>query len=242
MKILAAGDAAFIIEFGQIIDRDLFAKVAATNRQLHQLHAHGLLDGLIETVPTFRSLAVIYDPLITSQRSIVDALATHPQPTDSEDTVPVREWLLPVCYGEQFGPDLDHVARLTGLTTSEVIQLHLSPSYTVYMLGFLPGYAFMGDLPEALRLPRRTEPRTRVPKGSVSIAKQLTGVYPWECPGGWHLLGYCPVPLFNASRQPPALLRVDDVVRFNAVSPAELATLQQDIDAQRLDPDSFRLP
>ena len=237
--MLDAGDAAFVIEFGQKIDHRLFEKVTNTDRHIQQLHAAGLINGLIETVPTFRSLAVIFDPLVTRQQTILDTLVAHPQQPNTLDSRPRRQWQLPVCYGGDNGPDLNEVAHLTGFGVDEVITTHHSQVYTVYMLGFLPGYAFMGDLPDTLRLPRRTQPRTRVPRGSVSIANQLTGVYPWECPGGWHLLGYCPLPFFNAAHNPPALLRADDSVRFYPVSQPELITIEHDIAANRLDPQAF---
>ncbi len=120
-------------------------------------------------------------------------------------------------YGTEHGPDLESVASLTGMDVDTVVDLHASCTFSAYMLGFLPGYAFLGDTPKPLHLPRRSEPRLRVPAGSVAIAMQLTGIYPWESPGGWHILGNCPVPMFDAQASPPALLKAGDKISFNRI-------------------------
>src|SRR5690606_19723136 len=133
---------------------------------------------------------------------------------------------LPVCYEGEAAPDLAAVAATLGIRVDELIAAHSGTEYRVYMLGFLPGFPFMGDLPAHLRLPRRAQPRVRVPAGSVAIATGLTAIYPWESPGGWHLLGRCPVPLFDARRAAPALLAAGDRVRFTPVSSAECRAIE----------------
>jgi KipI family sensor histidine kinase inhibitor len=138
-----------------------------------------------------------------------------------------RHWRLPVCYGGEFGPDLDGMAASVGLPAEEIVRRHASTTYRVYMLGFLPGFPFMGDLPEALALPRRQEPRVRVPAGSVATAGRLTAIYPWESPGGWHLLGRCPVPLFSPHWSGAALFLPGDAVSFDVVDAAEFARIEQ---------------
>lgn len=230
-RLLDAGDAAVTIEFGDHISGELVARVVALERALDAARARGELPGVVETVPTFRSLTVLYDPLRT-QRALLDpALLALLQQADRAPPAPSRRWRLPVCYGEGFGADLAEVAAATGLAPEAVVRLHSGIEFSVYMLGFMPGFAFMGDLPPALAVPRRREPRLRVPAGSVAITGSLSAVYPWESPGGWSLLGRCPVPLFDAAAATPALLAPGDRVRFEPVSAARFAALQAEVRA-----------
>ena len=138
-----------------------------------------------------------------------------------------RRFIIPVHYGQESGPDLSEVASLTGLDEQRVIDLHEQTEFSVYMLGFLPGFAFLGDTPKELHLPRRTEPRVRVPAGSVAIAMQLTGVYPWDSPGGWHILGKCPVPLFDAHHDQPVLFKAGDTIKFKAIGLEEFESITE---------------
>ncbi len=129
-----------------------------------------------------------------------------------------RHWRLPVCYEAEYGPDLAAIAEAKELDIEQVIDLHVKQTYQVYMIGFLPGFPFMGDVTPALDMPRRTEPRVRVPAGSVAITGQQTAIYPWESPGGWQLIGRCPLTLFDPRRQNPALLAPGDRVEFEVIS------------------------
>lgn len=235
-RILDLGDTALTIEFGDGVDRQLLAAVAALDQALAGLVERGGLRGVVETVPTFRSLTVIYDPLRTSRGEIEPAVRAAIRPLAAAPATGGRRWCLPVCYGDQSsacGPDLDELAAACGLTPAEVVGLHSGGVYHVYMLGFLPGFAFMGDLPEGLSRPRRSEPRLRVPAGSVATAGTLTAIYPWESPGGWHLIGACPVPLFSAAWPQAALLQPGDRVSFRAVDEAECRALLVDLAAAR---------
>lgn len=213
-----AGDTAIIVELGVGIDRSVNQAIMALNAQIV---AAGL-NGVVETVPTFRSVLVSYDPIETAGdtlRSAIEELLNAPA-SDSADSR--RRWQMPVCYdGEDFAPDLDEVADRTGLDRDDVISRHLSADYHVYMLGTYPGYGFMGDVDPALSLPRRTNPRLRVPAGSVAITGQLTGIYPLDAPGGWNLIGRSPVKLFDAQANPPALLRPGDQVRLYRIERSE---------------------
>jgi len=235
-RVLDAGDAAFTIEFGERIDPALLAAVNTLDAAIAREHAAGRLPGLIETMPTFRSLTVFFDPLQTGRAALIDAL----QPlfvADAQGAATAgRRWRLPACYEGDAAPDLAATARAIGLSEDEVVALHSGTEVRVYMLGFLPGFPFMGDLPDKLRLPRRSEPRVRVPAGSVAIANGLTVIYPWESPGGWHLLARCPVPLFDATRASPALLAAGDRVRFEPVSSAEWQRLDEALRRGEIDP------
>jgi len=238
-RLLDAGDSAVTIEFGSTIAPELVARVAALEHALDAARARGELAGVIETVPTFRSLTVIYDPLLTGRAQLDPVLNALLGRGPAAQAALPRHWRLPVCYGGEFGADLDDVAAACGRSADEVVQLHAGVEFTVYMLGFMPGFPFMGSLPEVLAMPRRSEPRVRVPAGSVAITGRLTAIYPWESPGGWQLLGRCPVPLFDAAAPSPVLLAPGDRVRFEAVTPARHAELEVALRSGELRPDTF---
>jgi KipI family sensor histidine kinase inhibitor len=188
-------------------------------------------------VPTFRSLLVHYDPLATSRAELEAAIA--PLVDRDQDTAgAVREWRIPVCYEGEHAPDLAEVARLTGLAPADIVACHSGIRWHVYMLGFLPGFPYLGDLPPELALPRRADPRVKVPAGSVSIATTLTAIYPYESPGGWHLIGATPVRFFDPARTPPALLAPGDAVRFDPIDATAFAAIRQMVEAGDYLPDS----
>jgi inhibitor of KinA len=221
VRFLSAGDRALVVEFGDRVDRALSEEVLRLAASLCEEE----LRGVVETVPTFRSLMVHYDPLVTSRAALEGAIASlldrAPEPRAAATL-----WRVPVCYENEFAPDLAEVARLTGLAPREVVTLHSGVRYHVYMLGFLPGFPYMGDLPAALALPRRADPRVRVPAGSVSIATSLTAIYPYESPGGWHLIGTTPVRLFDIERACPALLAPGDAVLFEPIDAGAFAAIK----------------
>lgn len=241
-RILDAGDAAFTIEFGNAVDPALLAAVNRLDRAIAGAQAAGQLPGLIETMPTFRSLTVFFDPLVTGRAALIDALRPLWSAGATAAAVGGSRWRLPVCYEGEAGPDLAAVAGAIGASVDEVVALHSGTEVQVYMLGFLPGFPFMGDLPPRLHLPRRSEPRVRVPAGSVAIAGALTAIYPWTSPGGWHLLGRCPVPLFDARRPLPSLLAAGDRVGFEPVTRDEFDRLDAELKSGALDPTCWRCP
>jgi inhibitor of KinA len=212
-KVLQAGDTALVVEFGDHVDRELSAWVLALARRLNEVR----LDGIVETVPTFRSLMVYYDPLVLPAASLgrrIDELMHGLRIT--EDTG--RRWQLPACYDASLAPDLDHVAAQTGLSPAQVIERHSAVTYHVYMLGFLPGQAYMGDVRAELALPRRETPRLKIPAGSLAIAMTMTCIFPLETPCGWHLIGRSPVALWSRRPGHAALLAPGDKVAFAPVS------------------------
>ncbi len=228
VRYLNAGDTALIVEFGNDIDKALVDAVNALREHVKQLHKQGHLPGLQETIPTFRSLAIVIDPLVISVDEVKATLQNHPVSAQQNTSTSSNAWRLPVCYGSDFGPDVESVAKATHLSTDEVIASHLRQTYQVYLLGFQPGYGFLGDTDPRLHLPRRTEPRIRVPAGSVAIAMKLTCVYPWDCPGGWHLLGRCPLPMFNAQADRPTMLSPNDTVTFESIDANAFNALEKD--------------
>lgn len=236
---LDAGDSAVVLEFGSVIERRLLDRVSALDRVVRALADAGRLPGLVETVPTFRSLALLFDPLSTTPDTLIGTIGDASDLVADVGTSDGRDWLLPVLYGGEHGPDLKDVAKLTQLDPDEVIRQHTAVPLVSYMLGFLPGFAFLGDIAATLRLPRRDNPRVRVPAGSVAIANSLSAVYPWQSPGGWHLLGHCPVPLFSAERDEPALIRAADRVVFRRIESDEHVHLVTEREAGRLDTNDF---
>ena len=238
-RILNLGDGALTVEFGDRIDPALVERVAALDRLCGDEIAAGRLMGVIETVPTFRSLGVIFDPVAVRRATLIPRLEALLAAAQGAPAAATRLWRLPVHYGGTDGPDLAALAEAANKAAGDAAALHAATDSRVYMLGFLPGFPFMGDLPAPLRLPRRSEPRVAVPAGSVAVATGLTAIYPWQSPGGWHLIGACPVPLFDAARAEPALLRAGDRVRFEPVTRDAAAAIGAELAAGRSTPDDF---
>jgi KipI family sensor histidine kinase inhibitor len=232
VRFLAAGDTAVTVEFGDGIDRALNDCVLRLSAQVRAAN----LPGVVETVPTFRSLLVHYDPLTTDSASLTVAIENL---LDSSRGAaqPVKLWRIPACYAISHAPDLAEVAQRTGLSTVEIVDLHSSTRYHVYMLGFVPGFPYMGDLPAPLVLPRRADPRLRVPSGSIAIATGMTAIYPLESPGGWHLIGATPIRLFDLRRSRPALLSPGDAVRFEPITVGEFDAIRAAVDV-----DAYQVP
>jgi len=217
-------ESALIVDFGVHYDRSLSLMILGLSEQLI---AAGL-PGFVESIPALSSLTIFYDPLELPRQQLVLKLEELCQ---SRNLPPasIRKWEIPVAYGGEAGPDLSDAASRIRLTEDDVINLHSGQFYHVYMLGFLPGFAYLGDLPKQLRLPRRSTPRAQVPQGSVAIASDMTAVYPLESPGGWHLIGCTPVALWDMGRQETPLFQPGDQVRFKPVTHAEAQALREQV-------------
>lgn len=212
-RLKPAGDTALIVEFGDQIDRGINDAVLALARELRVAQ----IEGVVEIAPTFRSLAVYYEPLqlsFTELSRTIEGMLSTARRTRTQG----RLWRLPVCYDDSVAPDLDSVASACGLTATQVADRHSAETYHVYMLGFLPGQAYLGDLRPELSLPRRPTPRPKINAGSVAIAMSMTCIFPLETPCGWHLIGASPVPLWRIGRDSQPLLQPGDKVRFDPVS------------------------
>lgn len=209
-RIVTAGDSAVFVEFEECIDAEVNGRVVALAEAIEAERIGGVRD----VVPTFRSVAIYFDPLRTDVGRLserLDRAAADACPAVTMAREPIR---IPVWYGGAFGPDLEEVARCAGMTQAEVITLHAAPVYRVFMLGFVPGFAYMGTVDPRIAAPRRSNPRLRVPTGSVGIAGGQTGIYPSETPGGWQLIGRTPLTPFDPSRAEPFLLKAGDAVQF----------------------------
>lgn len=234
-RILALGDGALTLEFDDRIDAEVNARVMAAGNAVTRLH----LDGVSDVVPTYRSLTVHFDPLRLDRGSLIECLldiaqaaAQRSSGAESSGTAATMRWRIPVIFGGEFGPDLAQVAQATQRSEAEIIETLCSLELRVFMIGFLPGFPYLGELPEWLRLPRRASPRAAVPANSVAIAGAQAAVYPWQSPGGWHLLGRTPARLFDigdAAR--PALLAPGDTLHFTAVDRDEFDRLSSAVDS-----------
>jgi KipI family sensor histidine kinase inhibitor len=211
MKIRTAGDAMLLVEFDRVVDPHVNQQVIDLGQRLRARRAAGILD----VVPGYCSLGVHFDPLRTDLAALERAIEDEARKIDSAADIanrPVVE--IPVTYGGDAGPDLEAVAQMAGMTSSEVIACHTSPTYRVYMLGFVPGFAYLGRVDRRIAAPRHRVPRDRVPAGSVGIAAEQTGVYPIDTPGGWQILGRTALRMFDPAREPASLLTPGDLVRF----------------------------
>jgi KipI family sensor histidine kinase inhibitor len=211
------GDRGLLLEFGDEISRDINEKV---RRMTLAMQAEAMA-GIVETVPTYRSLLVIYNPVIVSIKDLRKRLKEIEEGLQQTPLPEPKLTRIPVVYGGIYGPDLEEVAKYHQISPKQVIELHCSKSYLIYMIGFMPGYPYMGELPQALVTPRLKTPRLVVPKGSVAIAQKQTGIYSMESPGGWHILGRTPVELFDPEKDPPALLQMGDFAQFYEISEKE---------------------
>ena len=221
--MIAAGDSAFVVEFEERIDPAVNARAIAMAERLRAEPIAGVRD----VVPTYRSVAIYFDPLQTNHDALVARLE-HDAAQPVQAAQPGAELIrIPVCYGGELGPDLGRVAEFARMSESAVVDLHAGATYRVFMLGFVPGFAYLGIVDARIAAPRRETPRVRVPRGSVGIAGAQTGIYPAETPGGWQLIGRTPVRPFDAARSDPFLMKAGDDVRFYAVDRAEFDRLEE---------------
>ncbi|HEX3702810.1 MAG TPA: 5-oxoprolinase subunit PxpB [Vicinamibacterales bacterium] len=216
-RIVRAGDSVLIIELEERIDPTVNARALAVADAVQARRLTGVLD----VVPTFRSVAVYFDPLRTDYdalHALIEREAAEANPDASLAPTPLR---IPVCYGGDLGPDLEAVAAFASLSPDDVVRLHSEGTYRVFMLGFVAGFAYMGIVDARIAVPRHSTPRVRVPAGSVAIAGVQTGIYPAETPGGWHVIGRTTVKPFDAARADPFLLKAGDAVQFYSIDRAE---------------------
>jgi KipI family sensor histidine kinase inhibitor len=211
------GDRGLLIEFGDEISREINEKV----RRMALVVQDDIREGIVEVVPTYRSLLITYNPLLLPVEDLKKRLKRIEEGLQQAPLPEPKLTHIPAVYGGHYGPDLEEVARYHQISPEKVIQLHCSKPYLIYMIGFMPGYPYMGELPEELVTPRLKTPRLVVPKGSVAIAQRQTGIYSMESPGGWQILGRTPVELFDPGRDSPALLQMGDLVQFYQIGEKE---------------------
>lgn len=217
------GDRSLLVEYGDGVDLSVNEKV----RRLSEILTTEMPEWIEAVIPAYRSLSVVYDPLRVSVSELRERMQELEGQLDSAEIPAPCVVEIPVCYGKEFGPDIEFVAEYNRITSDDVVELHTRPSYRVFAVGFIPGFCFLGGLHERLHTPRHEAPRTLVPAGSVGIAECQTGVYPLESPGGWQLIGRTPLKLFAPDRPDPFLCRVGDTVQFVAISRDKYNRIQE---------------
>lgn len=225
IKVMPAGDSALVVEFGNEINEAVNEKVHALAKKIRQEN----IPGITEMIPTFRSLFVSYDMLQISYSKLSVMLSVLSRELEMNQAAHHRIVKIPCCYGARFGADLTDMERLTGLSREEIIELHSSVDYKIYMLGFLPGFVYLGGLDKRLEVPRLDTPRVRIGKGAVGIGGNQTGIYPMDSPGGWRLIGGTPVDLYDPEREDPVLLRAGEYIRFVPISIMDYYDIRQEI-------------
>ena len=216
--ISPVGDCAISIDFGQVIDPKINRHIRQTIERIQELK----LDGITELVPTYCALLIQYDAMLYSYSDICNLMEPLLEPSatdDANERVIVIE--IPTVYGGEFGPDLGFVASHNNLSEDEVVSIHSGTDYLVYMLGFIPGFTYLGGMDPRIATPRLSSPRTLIPAGSVGIAGEQTGTYPSDSPGGWQIIGRTPVTMYDMSKEQAALMSAGDYVRYVPIDEAE---------------------
>jgi len=225
-RYMPFGDSALLVEFGDAVNRETNRRVLALNNTLERER----IEGVEELVPTYRSLLVRYDPMKTSYEKVAFLIRdVEEKLLVSSTEVSGKRIVVPVVYGGKYGQDLKHVAAVHGLSEEQVIRLHVEAEYRVYMIGFVAGFPYLGEVADEIATPRLETPRLRVSAGSVGIAEKQTGIYPCDAPGGWQIIGKTPMRLFDPLKQPPALLKAGDTVEFRRISKEEFMTLEKEL-------------
>ena len=214
-RIRISGDRAIIAEYGDTIDERVNEKVRAVTAMLRQ----SSVEGIDLILPSYRSIGICFDPLVLSVSEIDNLLSGLESGLDTAAIPEARTVEIPVCYGGEYGPDIDFVAEHNGIDPEEVIRIHSAAPYRIFTIGFAPGFFYLGGLDSRLHTPRMETPRAMVPAGSVGIAETQTGAYPIDSPGGWRIIGRTPLRLFDASRPEPFFYQAGDSIRFMPISP-----------------------
>jgi KipI family sensor histidine kinase inhibitor len=235
VRYLSCGDTAFSVEFGNEISPEINGRVMALHAAIGQATKAGQLAGVVETVPSMRALMVCYDPMATSRAKLepeIEGLIARGLPTGMK----TRQVTIPCCYDDpEFAPDLKEIAERTRKKVEDIIALHLASRFTVYVLGFMPGLAYIAGLDKSLYLPRRSQPRVRVPRSTVAIAMDMTTIYPFESPGGWHLIGRTPLWMFDQRREQPVFLAPGDSLTFQRIDRKTYDRVAREVEAGTFD-------
>ena len=228
-KFLPAGDKSLIIEFGDSIKPEINKKI----REMYIAIEKSDLEGIQELIPTYRSLLLSYNPLKLKYGELCCKLREYEENLGESDSEPAKVVKIPTIYGGEYGPDLEFVSTHCNLSIDEVIEIHSSQNYLIYMLGFTPGFPYLGGMSDKLETPRLKTPRTKIPGGSVGIAGKQTGIYPIDSPGGWQLIGITPVKLYDPFAEPPVLLNSGDYVRFVPIDEKEYKSILKQVEEKK---------
>lgn len=225
VRYLVSGDCGVSVEFGNEISPDINKKIRAFKVALEKSD----IEGIVETVPTYRSLLVQYKPELIRFKELTEKFEGLMGSLDNIEIPPPTVIEIPVFYGGEMGPDIENVAEHNKKTVDEVIKIHTSEDYLIYMLGFIAGFPYLGGMSKEIATPRLKSPRVKIDGGSVGIAGEQTGVYPVDSPGGWQLIGRTPLKLYDADREKPILLEAGQYIRFKSVSEEEYIAIEKQV-------------
>ena len=226
IRILTAGDSSLLVEFGKKISPEINRKITAVMQMMKEQH----IEGVVDVIPAFCSLLINYDPRVVTYEEIKGRIQNLVRLEIKTGEVRKRIFEIPVCYGGEYGPDLGNIAEHAGLSEKEVIEIHSSRDYLIYMLGFLPGFTYLGGLDERIHTPRLANPRIKINAGSVGIGGSQTGIYPLDSPGGWQLMGMTPVKTYDPDRETPILVEAGDYIRFVPIDEQEYKRIKEMVD------------
>ena len=226
IRILTAGDSSILVEFGKEISPEINRKIAATVQLMREQH----IEGVVDIIPAFCSLLINYDPRVISYEEMKQRMQDLIKVDAKAEAGRKRVFEIPVCYGGEYGPDIANIAKNAGLSEKEVIEIHSSRDYLIYMLGFLPGFTYLGGLDERIHTPRLATPRIKINAGSVGIGGSQTGIYPLDSPGGWQLMGMTPVKTYDPEREVPILVEAGDYIRFVPVTEGEYLEIKEQVE------------
>lgn len=225
VRYLVSGDCAVCVEFGNAISPDINKKIRAFKIAVEKSG----IPGIVETVPTYRSLLVHYQPEVIGFKELTGEFEKLMGDLSSIPIPPPTVIEIPVLYGDEMGPDIENVAEHNGKTVDEVIRIHTSEEYLIYMLGFIAGFPYLGGMSKEIATPRLKSPRVKIDGGSVGIAGEQTGVYPVDSPGGWQLIGRTPLKLYDADREKPVLLEAGQYIKFRSVEKEEYDRIEKEV-------------
>ncbi|NMW86099.1 5-oxoprolinase subunit PxpB [Peptoniphilus sp. AGMB00490] len=226
IKFLTAGDSAIVMEFGNTIEKKINAKISAVVENLKEKK----IDGILDILPTYRSILINYDPVKISYGEMVEILKGLNKSNKDNKSDEVRLIEIPTLYGREYGPDIEFVAENANLSVDEVIKIHSGTDYLVYMMGFMPGFTYLGGLDERIVTPRLKSPRLKIEAGSVGIAANQTGMYPLESPGGWQLIGRTPLKLYDDTKEPPVFIQAGDYIRYVPITKEEYDEIEKEVE------------
>ena len=226
VRYLVAGDSAVCVEFGNEISPEINKKIRAFKIALEKEQ----IEGIVETVPTYRSLLVVYKPEVIRFSALTEKFDKLMGSLSSIPIPPPTVIEIPVLYGGEMGPDIENVAEHNHKTVEEVIKIHTSEEYLIYMIGFIAGFPYLGGMSKEIATPRLKSPRVKIEGGSVGIAGEQTGIYPVASPGGWQLIGRTPLKLYDADREKPVLLEAGQYIKFAAVTEEEYKKIEKEVE------------
>lgn len=226
-RIITSGDTAIVVEFEDRIDPEINAKVKA----FYEVLKNANIKGVVDIIPTYRSVLIHYNPVFIRYAQMVETATKLLDEAKNVESVGKRIYKIPVCYGGYYGPDLNDVAEHAGMTPEEVIAIHSGKPYLIYMLGFQPGFAYLGGMDERIAMPRLPQPRGKILAGSVGIANKQTGIYPMDSPAGWRLIGCTPVKPYDVRKRKPILYEAGDYIEFVPIDEDEYMRIEMAIEA-----------